>query len=102
MQDGFTAVLLFCCFFQLLYSQKPPPPASFECVTAKTAVLFTCHISMQKNSCLYFLSYYHFLYPVVKSTTFRYGVPFAQAARFSPAIRTIRSKVSGRKKFPAT
>ena len=64
-------------------------------MTAKTAVLFTRHISTQKNSCLYFLSDYCFLYPVVKSTTFRYGVPFAQAARFSPAIRMIRSNVSG-------
>ena len=71
-------------------------------MTAKTAVLFTRHISTQKNSCLYFLSDYCFLYPVVKSTTFRYGVPFAQAARFSPAIRMIRSNVSGRKKLPAT
>ncbi len=44
----------------------------------------------------------YFRYPVAKSTTFRYGVPFAHAARFSPAILTIRSNVSGRKKFPAT
>mgnify|MGYP000212875568 CR=1 FL=1 len=98
----FTTVLFFAVFSNFYIHRSPSPPAFFECATAKTAVLFTCHISMQKNSCLYFLSYCHFLYPVVKSTTFRYGVPFAQAARFSPAIRMIRSNVSGRKKFPAT
>lgn len=50
----------------------------------------------------YILIQLYFRYPVAKSTTFRYGVPFAHAARFSPAILTIRSNVSGRKKFPAT
>lgn len=44
-----------------------------------------------------FISFtYYFLYPVVKSTTFRYGVPFAQADRFAPAIFTILSNVSAR------
>ena len=54
------------------------------------------------NRLSYILIQLYFRYPVAKSTTFRYGVPFAHAARFSPAILTIRSNVSGRKKFPAT
>ncbi len=44
MQDGFTAVLLFCCFFQLLYSQEP-----------STACRFRMRDS--KNSCPLYLPY---------------------------------------------
>ena len=40
------------------------------------------------------------LYPVVKSTSFLSGVPFANASKLSPQILTIRSKVSTRWKPP--
>ena len=44
MQDGFTAVLLFCCFFQFLYSQA-----------SSTACLFRMRDS--KNSRPFYLPY---------------------------------------------
>ena len=49
----FTTVLFFAVFSNFYIHRSPSPPAFFECATAKTAVLFTCHISMQKNNCLY-------------------------------------------------
>lgn len=61
----------------------------------------SCTLHARKKAAVLLFRIY-FRYPVAKSTTFRYGVPFAHAARFSPAILTIRSNVSGRKKFPAT
>ena len=76
------------CFLSRIFTaiEKQPP---------------SCTLHARKKAAVLLFRIY-FRYPVAKSTTFRYGVPFAHAARFSPAILTIRSNVSGRKKFPAT
>ena len=80
-------------FIQNFYCYRKQPPSCTH-MRAKR------RLSYDRLS--YILIQLYFRYPVAKSTTFRYGVPFAHAARFSPAILTIRSNVSGRKKFPAT
>ena len=74
-------------FIQNFYCYRKQPPS--------------CTLHARKQAAVLLFRIY-FRYPVAKSTTFRYGIPFAHAARFSPAILTIRSNVSGRKKFPAT
>lgn len=86
---------LFSCpvFIQNFYCYRKQPPSCTH-MRAKRRLSY--------NRLSYILIQLYFRYPVAKSTTFRYGVPFAHAERFSPAILTIRSNVSGRKKFPAT
>ena len=76
------------CFLSRIFTaiEKQPPSCTLHARKKAAVLLFRIYVR----------------YPVAKSTTFRYGVPFAHAARFSPAILTIRSNVSGRKKFPAT
>ena len=119
MQGSFSAVLFFRAKMKIvagdraqrenvprhIRSRKCPVPVC-QCFLSRIFTAIekqppSCTLHARKKAAVLLFRIY-FRYPVAKSTTFRYGVPFAHAARFSPAILTIRSNVSGRKKFPAT